>query len=67
MFNLNDYRSTLFQLYSELYRGGTYHIPDLRRFVSWGTLTKEGYQEIVGEPYDQTTQGVDQQVSASQR
>lgn len=45
---------TFFSLYKSLYdpTNGPYCKADLKKFVQGGTLTKQGYQEIVGEPYE---------------
>lgn len=55
MFNFN---STFFNLYKSFYDNGTYNKDNLRFFVQIGTLSADGYAEIVGEQYDAANQNV---------
>lgn len=56
MFNMNQFLPNLFQMYKNFYDQGIYHESNIRYFVQIGTLSKENYERIVGEPYDLPTE-----------
>lgn len=49
---IDQYRDILFSLYKQFYDEGIYQKSNLDYFVQIGTLSKDGYQQIVGEPYE---------------
>lgn len=51
-----NFNATFFELYKEFYQNGTYTKDNLKFFVQLGTLSTDGYAEIVGESYDAPSQ-----------
>lgn len=58
MFNMNQFLPSLFTMYKNFYDNGFYNKDNIRYFVQIGTLSKENYERIVGEPYDSQTESV---------
>lgn len=50
-----ELEASLTNIYKMQYNFGWITADQVRQYVANGWLTKEGYQEIMGKPYEETT------------